>query len=161
MKNVTRAISLASALAMVAVGASAQRTARDNDRSGRQEHRQADPTPANGAQRAPDDDGWESLGHAVVNGSRDRDDIRVARAHNPLTRVLIRVEDHDIELYDMEVTFADGSTFAPQMRLTFREGERSRQIDLPGNARVVRSVRFRYGNLPGGGRARVELLGRS
>jgi hypothetical protein len=32
-------------------------------------------------------------------------------------------------------------------------------IDLPGGARVIRRVEFRYGNLPGGGRARVELWG--
>jgi hypothetical protein len=30
-------------------------------------------------------------------------------------------------------------------------------IDLPGDARVIRSVEFRYGNLPGGGRAKAEL----
>jgi len=30
-------------------------------------------------------------------------------------------------------------------------------IDLPGSERVIRTVEFRYGNLPGGGRAQAEL----
>lgn len=103
---------------------------------------------------------WHELGDAVVNGARDRDTVQVARAHNPLTHVLIRVEDGDLELYDLQITFADGTSFAPVMRLTFREGERSRQIDLPGTARVIRRVDFRYGNLASTGRARLTLLGR-
>ena len=103
---------------------------------------------------------WHELGDATVDGARDRDTIRVARAHNPLTHILIRVQESDLELYDLVVTFADGSTFSPVMRVTFHEGERSRQIDLPGNARVIRRVDFRYGNLRGAPRARLELLGR-
>ena len=102
----------------------------------------------------------KKVGESMVDGARDRDTIQVARAHNPLTHIMIRVEQSDLELYDLVVTFADGTTFAPPMRLTFREGARSRQIDLPGTARVIRRVDFRYGNLPGSGRARLELLGR-
>jgi hypothetical protein len=33
-------------------------------------------------------------------------------------------------------------------------------IDLPGGARSIKKVEFRYGNLPGGGRAQLELWAR-
>lgn len=33
-------------------------------------------------------------------------------------------------------------------------------IDLPGDKRVIKHVTFEYGNLPGGGRAQVELWAR-
>ena len=32
-----------------------------------------------------------------------------------------------------------------------------RVFDLPGTRRSIHSVEFRYGNLPGGGRAEAEL----
>jgi hypothetical protein len=41
----------------------------------------------------------------------------------------------------------------------FAPNTKTRVIDLPGGARVIRRVEFRYGNLPGGGRAQVELWG--
>ena len=36
----------------------------------------------------------------------------------------------------------------------------ARDIDLPGGGRAIRRVEFRYGNLPGGGKAQIELWGR-
>ena len=64
-----------------------------------------------------------------------------------------------LELYDVRVVFGDGSTYSPATRLVFAPGSTSRVIDLPGGARVIRRVEFRYGNLPGGGRAQVEVWG--
>jgi hypothetical protein len=46
---------------------------------------------------------------------------------------------------------------APDTRLVFGEDSWSRIIDLPGAHRVIRKVEFKYKNLPGGGRAQIEL----
>jgi hypothetical protein len=159
MKNALRGLIALLAVATITVGVSAQRGGRRDAGAANGRARDA------GAAEAGVNDGgehaeWHELGEAMVDGARDRDTIQVARAHNPLTKLLIRVDQSDLELFDMNITFADGTTFAPRLRLTFREGDRSRQIDLPGAARVVRRVDFRYGNLPGGGRAHLELLGR-
>ena len=59
----------------------------------------------------------------------------------------------------MVVVFGDGTSFSPDTRLTFGQGSWSRDIDLPGGNRVIKRVEFRYGNLPGGGRAQLELWG--
>jgi hypothetical protein len=43
----------------------------------------------------------------------------------------------------------------------FNEGERSRVIDLPGVARIIRSITFNYRSLRNGeGRATVNVYGR-
>ena len=41
----------------------------------------------------------------------------------------------------------------------FREGQRSRAIDFPGDERTIKHIDFKYRNLPGGGRARVAVYG--
>lgn len=40
------------------------------------------------------------------------------------------------------------------------KGEASRVIDLPGAKRAIKRVDFNYANLPGGGRAQVEVWAR-
>jgi hypothetical protein len=59
------------------------------------------------------------------------------------------------------VTFADGNTFSPNLRQRFDENASSREIDLPGDRRVIRSVDFAYRSLNRReGRATVMLYGR-
>ena len=70
---------------------------------------------------------------------------------------MIVVEHSALQMDDVVVNFSDGSRFSPTTRLMFAENSRSQVIDLPGNRRAIRSVEFRYGNLPGGGRAQAEL----
>lgn len=96
----------------------------------------------------------------MVDGKGDRDSIGVGRADGKFTRIQIIVEMSSLVLDDVVVTFGDGTTFSPTTRLVFDQNSKSRVIDLPGGARVIRKVDFKYGNLPGGGRAQVELWGK-
>jgi hypothetical protein len=102
---------------------------------------------------------WDKLGERWVNGRVDRDIVHVGRKEGRFHRIQIVVENSALEMYDVLVVFGDGSTYSPPTRLVFEPNTKSRVIDLPGSARVIRRVEFRYGNLPGGGRARVELWG--
>jgi hypothetical protein len=102
---------------------------------------------------------WDKLGERWVNGRADRDVIHVGRRDGRFRRLQLVVEHSALELYDVRVVFGDGSTYSPATRLVFAPGSTSRVIDLPGGARVIRRVEFRYGNLPGGGRAQVEVWG--
>ncbi len=101
--------------------------------------------------------GWERLGERWVNGRVDRDVIEVGARDGRFRRVAIRVENSALEMFDVKIVFGDGEVFSPPTRLVFGRDSSSRVIDLPGDARVIRRVEFRYGNLPGRGRARVEL----
>jgi hypothetical protein len=100
---------------------------------------------------------WQRLGERQVDGTRDRDVIAVGAREGAFRHLMIVVEDSAVELEDVVVNFTDGSHFSPRTRLVFGANSRSGMIDLPGTKRNIRNVAFRYGNLPGGGRAQVEL----
>src|SRR5689334_11862900 len=104
--------------------------------------------------------GWSKLGERWVQGGRDRDVIEVGRRDGVFRSIAIKAEHSALVLDDVRVVFGDGTSFSPGTRLVFNQGTWSRDIDLPGGNRVIRRVEFRYGNLPGGGRAQVELWAR-
>jgi hypothetical protein len=97
------------------------------------------------------------LGERSVEGTNDRDVIAVGAREGRYRRIMIVVEHSPLEMYDVVVTFGDGTKFSPATRHVFGANTRSHVIDLPGGQRTIRNVEFRYGNLPGGGRARAEL----
>jgi len=104
--------------------------------------------------------GFEKLGERNIDGKIDRDRIGVGRADGRFKRIAIVVEESAAEIFDVEITFGDGDVLRVPTRLVFDRNTRSRVIDLPGGERVIRHVDFKYGNLPGGGRAHVELWGK-
>ncbi len=100
---------------------------------------------------------WNKLGERWVDGTRDRDVIPVGARAGAYRRIMIVVENSALEMQDVVVRFDDGSAFSPPTRHVFAANTRSHVIDLPGARRNIQSVEFRYGNLPGGGRAQAEL----
>ncbi len=103
--------------------------------------------------------GWESLGTLAVKGKRDRDSLKVGRKDGRFTKLTIVVHDSDLEMYDIVIKFANGEKMSPSTRLVFKEGSRTAVIDLPGEKRYIKKIEFLYGNLPGGGAAKVEVFG--
>jgi len=100
---------------------------------------------------------WNKLGERWIDGTRDRDVIPIGARADAYRRIMIVVENSALEMQDVVVRFDDGSAFSPPTRHVFAANTRSHVIDLPGTRRNIRSVEFRYGNLPGGGRAQAEL----
>jgi hypothetical protein len=100
---------------------------------------------------------WVMLGERWVDGGHDRDIITVGAREGRYRRAMIVVEHSALEMFEVVFTFGDGTRFAPATRHIFSADTRSHVIDLPGSDRVIRSVEFRYGNLPGGGRAQAQL----
>lgn len=103
--------------------------------------------------------GWTKLGERTVNGRVDRDSIAVGRHEGKFTKLTIVVEKSDLELLSFVVTFANGQKFSPSVRHHFKEGSRTRVIDLPGDERVIQKIDITYKNTPGGGNASVEVWG--
>jgi hypothetical protein len=101
---------------------------------------------------------WDKLGERWVDGNLDRDVVAVARRER-YQRIMLVVEHSAVELYDVVIVFGNGEVYSPGTRLIFGQGATSREIDLPGGGRHIQRVEFRYGNLPGGGRAQVEVWG--
>lgn len=103
--------------------------------------------------------GWKKLGERTVHGQMDHDAIEVGGDEGRFRRVRFVVEGSALEMHNIVITFGDGSRFSPDTRLVFDRASMSREIDLPGDLRVIRRIDLRYSNLPGGGRARVEAWG--
>ncbi|MBA3502523.1 MAG: hypothetical protein H0T65_19325 [Deltaproteobacteria bacterium] len=101
---------------------------------------------------------WDKLGERWVNGRVDRDMIAVQRRER-YSKIKIVVEHSALELHDIVIHFGNGEVFSPGARLIFGEGSTSREIDLPGGLRHIERIELVSGNLPGGGRAQVEVWG--
>jgi hypothetical protein len=104
--------------------------------------------------------GWSMLGETIVNGNRDKDKIMVGRDDGKFRQLTVVVLDSDLEMIDMEVKMGKGKPWRPNVQQVFRENTRTRVIDLPGDDRVITWIEFSYRNLPGGGRARVQVWGK-
>ena len=103
---------------------------------------------------------WKKLGERTVNGKLDKDTIIVGADDGLFSAIQVKVENSSLEMRDIKVNFGNGSSFSPPTKLVFAPNQTTRVIDLPGEKRVIKSVEFKYSNLPGGGNARVELWGR-
>ncbi|HET7505204.1 MAG TPA: hypothetical protein VFK02_29500 [Kofleriaceae bacterium] len=103
--------------------------------------------------------GWTLLGERTVDGRFDHDRIDVGRYEGKFSKLTIVVENSDLELVDFAIKFGRGPEWHPPLRHFFREGQRTRAIDFPGDERTIRYIDFKYRNLPGGGRARVAVYG--
>ena len=104
--------------------------------------------------------GWTKLGTGVVNGARDRDVIKVGTRKGGFDQVTMVVSDADMQLDDLLIVFSNGKKWSPQLKHTFKEGSRSRTIDLPGKDRTITRVELAYANFAGSGKAKVELYAR-
>jgi hypothetical protein len=104
-----------------------------------------------------DSSGWQMLGERYVSGRYDRDRISVGSYKGRFSKLTLVVLDSDLELLDFEIAFDRGRTYRPALRHTFREGSRTRIIDLPGDDRVIKQIEMRYKNLAGGGSAKVQV----
>ncbi len=103
--------------------------------------------------------GWVELGDRWVESGNDHDTIWVGKATGRYYRIQVAVDSAPLEMFDMVVTFGNGQQWRPGTRLVFDAGTATRQIDLPGGARAIRRVDFRYGDLVAGARAHVVLYG--
>ena len=104
--------------------------------------------------------GWTLLGETTVNGKKDTDVIHVGKKAGKFTKLMVVVEDSELEMQDMEIQFAQGGKVSPEVKHFFRENDRTRAIDLPGETRFIKNIKFKYGNLPGGGKAKVQVWGK-
>lgn len=108
-----------------------------------------------------DPENWEFLGKREVNFIKDTDIIRVTGSEGTFRRLMFTVQESSLEMFDITIVFGDGQTYSPPSKLNFRQGNRSRIIDLPGKRRVIRRVTFKYRSTRlRTGKATIELYGK-
>jgi hypothetical protein len=100
--------------------------------------------------------GWIKLGEHTVDGRVDEDQFDFSQKRGVISKIMVVVLDSDLELIDFQIVSTAGNVYRPPGQHIFREGSRSRPIDLP-KAEILRKVMLKYKNLPGGGKARVQV----
>lgn len=107
------------------------------------------------------EEGWELLGEEKVNYVRDRDELDV-RSRNQYTAIRFIVEDREIRLNDLEITYQNGDKLTPAVDEVIAAGQTSRIIELAADGKYIDKIAFSYrttGNILKG-RGKVIVLGR-
>src|SRR6266404_3455127 len=101
---------------------------------------------------------WQQLGRSYVDGRNDHDRITVNSGES-FRALQLEVRGGAIEFQRVVVHFENGSDHDIEIRDRISSGGRTREIDLPGDRRRIRSVEFWYSK--GGWRSRpyVNLYG--
>ena len=105
-----------------------------------------------------DSRGWVMLGEKWVSGKNDF--IRVGARQGTFTRLMMVVEEGDLQLTRMIVEYENGRLHSPRVAHFFKEGDRTHAIDLQGDARGIRKIELRYANVGAGRRAKISIWGR-
>lgn len=104
--------------------------------------------------------GWERLGAEEVRFRTEEVVIKAGILRGRFRQMRIEVSEGHLEMYDIQVRFANGEIFEPKVRVSFGPGTRSRNIDLPGDQRFIKEVRFLCRSLLGARRATVTIYAR-
>jgi hypothetical protein len=107
------------------------------------------------------EEGWEFIGESKVNFLRDRDKIEV-NSSNKFTDIRFRVEDRDIRLNELKITFENGDKLEPAIDEVITADQYSRDIQIATDGRYIDRIEFRYrtsGNVLKG-RAAVLVFGK-
>jgi hypothetical protein len=107
-----------------------------------------------------DSTGWTLLGEKSIDGRYDHDTIKVGRQEGTFTAITVVATEGAFGLDGMTVNFGNGERFAPEVKYEFREGSRSRRIDLPGKQRGSSTIDLDSRNLARGRLAKVQGWGR-
>ena len=103
---------------------------------------------------------WVQLGRSYVDGRNDHDRIAVNSGES-FRSLALEVRGGTIEFQRVVVHFDNGADVDVEIRDRISSGGRTREIDLPGDRRRIRSVEFWYSK--GGWRSRpyVNLYGKT
>jgi hypothetical protein len=99
------------------------------------------------------------LGARWVTFRAEKDTI-IAAHRGRFSKLRLHVSGSPLEMYNVRVTFGDGSRYSPPTRLVFAQGGWTRVLDLPGHQRHIRKIEFWYRSRgPRTGRANVQVFG--
>lgn len=88
--------------------------------------------------------GFVLLGYAQAGQKTERDKIAVGGKQGQFKELRITVAGGSVAIDEVIVTFGNGEEFRPKIQHQFTEQSSTRNIDLPGNLRNIRSIEFVY-----------------
>jgi hypothetical protein len=106
---------------------------------------------------------WVQLGERVVTDRQDHDTIGVGQDRGTFRAVRFDVSGHAVDFQRVVIHFKNGDDQKLELRHTIPAGQSSREIDIPGTDRVIKSIDFWYDakTMGRGGKATVRAMGRN
>jgi len=102
---------------------------------------------------------WVMLGTAHVDKSEDHKTIHVGSEAGRFHSIQLRVTGGAVEFQQVIVHFADGGHEELAVAEQVRAGDKTRELDLPGERRTIDSVELRYSKENLDTRPEVALYG--
>lgn len=102
---------------------------------------------------------WVMLGTAHVDKSEDHKAIHVGSEAGRFHSIQLRVTGGAVEFQRVIVHFADGGHEELAVAERIRSGDKTRELDLPGERRTIDSVELRYSKENLDTRPEVALYG--
>jgi hypothetical protein len=87
---------------------------------------------------------WVRLGRVTATHSADHDRIRVEGRNDDFRKLKFRVSDSPLNLHRIIVTYDNGGTEKLEVRENIPKGGETRDIDLQGGKRSLRTIEFWY-----------------
>ena len=105
---------------------------------------------------------WTLLGSRAVTDKADHDTIVVTGARGSFNAIKLEVTGHAVDFQRVVIHFRDGEDQKLELRNTIPAGGASRDIDIEGRNRIIKSIDFWYdaNTIGKGGHAVVKTFGR-
>ena len=116
---------------------------------------------ADAQRRRGNEGGWVMLGRSYVNSRGGEHDTIVVNNRMNFQSLQLEVKGGSIEFQRVIVHFENGQDHVLEIRDRIPANSRTREIDLPGDRRRIRSVDFWYSRESWRSRPYVNLWGRS
>ena len=117
-------------------------------------------SPADAQRRRGNEGGWVMLGRSYVNSRGGEHDTIVVNNRMNFQALQLEVKGGSIEFQRVIVHFENGQDHVLEIRDRIPANGRTREIDLPGDRRRIRSVEFWYSKEGWRSRPLVNVWGR-
>ena len=87
---------------------------------------------------------WVRLGRVTATHAADHDKIRVEGRNDDFRKLKFRVSDSPLNLHRIIVTYDNGGSEKLDVRQNIPKGGETRDIDLQGGTRSIRTIEFWY-----------------
>jgi hypothetical protein len=91
---------------------------------------------------------WVRLGCKDVRFLVDKDTLKVGRQEGRFSALRLKVRKSAVEMFNLRVTFGNGTRLDVPVRELIPPGGGSRPIDLPGNSRGIDRIEMIYRSMP-------------
>jgi hypothetical protein len=87
---------------------------------------------------------WVRLGRVTATHAADHDTIRVEGRNDDFRKLKFRVSDSPLNMHRIVVTYDNGGAERLEVRENIPRGGETRDIDLQGGTRSIRTIEFWY-----------------